>query len=95
MSMNRCVKCNAKPILKSKNIDGHKNYYYTCPNGCNNTSLYEDTPENSGISMARQEWQTNKLLSKPNSFECRFCGERVLSDYNYCPHCGARMDGKE
>lgn len=29
--------------------------------------------------------------------ECSCCGELidVRSGYNYCPHCGARMDGDE
>ena len=24
-------------------------------------------------------------------FECDQCGERMFSDYNYCPNCGAKV----
>ena len=28
-------------------------------------------------------------------YECSECGRGVDLDYAYCPHCGARMDGKD
>ena len=26
-------------------------------------------------------------------YECSECGERMFSDYNFCPNCGAKMKG--
>jgi hypothetical protein len=27
-------------------------------------------------------------------YECSECGERMFSDYNYCPNCGAKVMGE-
>ena len=35
-------------------------------------------------------WKDNKWY-----YECDQCGGLVANNYNYCPNCGARMDGDE
>lgn len=29
-----------------------------------------------------------------NGFRCEFCNEPVDNKHNYCPNCGAKMDGE-
>ena len=30
-----------------------------------------------------------------DAYVCTECGKIAMDDYNYCPNCGAKMDGKE
>lgn len=38
------------------------------------------------------EWKANKLFGF-KIFDCSNCGIHIETRWNYCPHCGARMDG--
>lgn len=38
----------------------------------------------------------NELEPEIGLFECNLCGHKILrATCNYCPNCGARMDGEE
>lgn len=28
-------------------------------------------------------------------FICSYCGQKIIYKSNYCPHCGAKMDGED
>ena len=43
--------------------------------------------------VAITEWSQNLGCLVPIDFECSECGCLGFDHYNYCPSCGARMDG--
>lgn len=58
----------------------------------------EHAPTADVVEVKHGEWKKrvveNNGIARP-SYICSNCGKRrfVLADYNYCPHCGAKMDG--
>ena len=36
-----------------------------------------------------------KWIDSSNGWMCTCCGMDTSKDYNYCPNCGAKMDGGE
>ena len=38
-------------------------------------------------------WIDNDIDSEAWNF-CSVCGEQAIDNYDYCPNCGAKMDGK-
>lgn len=41
--------------------------------------------------MKHGKWK--KRMSTSDSIKCSVCGNNHEYETNYCPHCGARMDG--
>ena len=42
----------------------------------------------------RWELKRHKLFGNSYDYVCSACGcDYALAEYNYCPHCGAKMDG--
>lgn len=83
-------------------------YCYDCPchngeNGqCNVTGKY--TSDKRPFDCPLKEEKHAHWIPKQYPFgncECSNCQEEygicggLLGDYNYCPNCGAKMDGKE
>jgi hypothetical protein len=50
------------------------------------------------IRVIREEVRSHgKWIVSWSCFECPYCGKRITrgNDVNYCPNCGAKMDGGE
>lgn len=45
------------------------------------------------VEVRRGKWTENK--TEYFLYGCSLCGYRVDNEYNFCPECGARMDGDE
>lgn len=44
------------------------------------------------------QWEEERLVSGEIKYTCSKCGQVFQGeslDFNYCPNCGAKMDGKE
>lgn len=61
-----------------------------------------DTPKPERIGMARWLEVVDENWSGGGYWKCNKCGYGYafgayfeMDESNYCPHCGARMDGKE
>ena len=61
----------------------------------------EDFPATDVAPVRHGRWEyIPQTLNTLSRFRCPFCGWWTLDPsvgdvYNYCPHCGARMDGAE
>ncbi len=59
----------------------------------------EDTPTADVEEVRHGEWiyQISDLFPADSTKECNQCHARqnLFCDDEYCPHCGAKMDGKE
>ena len=46
------------------------------------------------VRHGRWEVKRHKLFGNSYDYVCSACGcDYALAEYNYCPHCGAKMDG--
>lgn len=55
-------------------------------------ALTEDVP----VPMGHGWWIEQKKYIFGTMYDCSICGNRILDNghaWNYCPNCGARMDG--
>ena len=61
-----------------------------------------DFPTADVVEVVHGDWKTHKPLDEDGNiinglgsiFRCSLCGEEVLFEpCNYCPNCGAKMDG--
>ena len=48
-------------------------------------------PEEDAVEVKHGEWRENK--TEYMLYGCSNCDCRVDYEFNYCPNCGARMDG--
>ena len=55
---------------------------------------YLPTIEAEPVRHGRWERKRHKLFGNSYDYVCSACGcDYALAEYNYCPHCGAKMDG--
>jgi len=53
----------------------------------------DSIPAVDAVEVVHGEWQIEFGKSFMSCSECSFCVVR-LAEFNYCPNCGARMDGR-
>ena len=53
--------------------------------------LMEDAPTVDAVEVVHGRW---KIVDFAGSVQCSVCGE-ISDESNYCPNCGAKMDGDE
>ena len=46
------------------------------------------------VEVVHGEWKPNNLNGF-KIYDCSNCGIHIETTWNYCPHCGARMDGEK
>jgi hypothetical protein len=51
--------------------------------------LVKEVPSADVVEVRHGEWIEGKSLEK-----CSLCGKKGFPDWKYCPHCGAKMDGR-
>lgn len=60
----------------------------------------DDAPTIDAVSVVHGEWMPNPKIGWGETWVCSICGEKTTSSvmgyprYNYCPMCGAKMDGE-
>lgn len=54
--------------------------------------LLEDTPAADVVEVRHRQWIDGKCGHYKICSECKQIAD---FDFDYCPHCGAKMDGKE
>ena len=90
--MAECKKCVSEKVCRYN--DGHNLYCkedYDCPNFKNKADVVE---------VRRGEWNDNIIGFCNVCMECGAIVERTAiknrsGELNYCPNCGAKMDGKD
>lgn len=62
--------------------------------------LLEDTPNADVVEVRHSYWQCSNVRMSSRDITCRYCHRTETinngnEDFEYCPHCGAKMDGKD
>ena len=62
--------------------------------------LLEDTPAADVVEVRHSYWQCSNVRMSSRDITCRYCHRTETisngkEDFEYCPHCGAKMDGKD
>ena len=62
--------------------------------------LLEDTPAADVVEVRHSYWQCFNVRMSSRNITCRYCHRTETisngtEDFEYCPHCGAKMDGKD
>ena len=62
--------------------------------------LLEDTPAADVVEVRHSYWQCSNVRMPSRDITCRYCHRTETisngeEDFEYCPHCGAKMDGKD
>ena len=62
--------------------------------------LLEDTPAADVAEVRHSYWQCSNVRMSSRDITCRYCHRTETisngeEDFEYCPHCGAKMDGKD
>lgn len=60
----------------------------------------EDTPAADVVEVRHSYWQCFNVRMPSRDITCRYCHRTETisngeEDFEYCPHCGAKMDGKD
>lgn len=59
--------------------------------------LIEKQPASDVQEVKHGQWEEERLVSGEIKYTCSKCGQVFQGeslDFNYCPNCGAKMDGK-
>ena len=78
--------------------NGDTNYFVGFRNGLRYTKSLIDGEEPKYESCAEQEPKTGHWISYTDHQSCSCCGKWIAyyeNDFNYCPYCGAKMEGEE
>lgn len=62
--------------------------------------LLEDIPTADVVEVRHSYWQCSNVRMSSRDITCRYCHRTETisngkEDFEYCPHCGAKMDGKD
>ena len=62
--------------------------------------LLEDTPTADVVEVRHSYWQCSNVRMSSRDITCRYCHRTETisngeEDFEYCPHCGAKMDEKD
>lgn len=62
--------------------------------------LLEDTPASDVVEVRHSYWQCSNVRISSRDITCKYCHRTETisngsEDFEYCPNCGAKMDGKD
>ncbi len=69
--------------------------------GCTFVKEIENTPTVDAVPVRHAKWEYKCYPTiwygpgEPPEWVCSECQDRAYDTYDYCPNCGARMDGEE
>ena len=58
----------------------------------------ESAPTVDAVEVVHGRWIEQEKYTFGTMYDCSICGNRILDNghsWNYCPNCGAKMDGGE
>lgn len=58
--------------------------------------MIDDMPIVEAVPVVHGKWKKSRIpvpVYGGIEISCSSCGRIAAHEYNYCPHCGARMDG--
>jgi rubrerythrin len=50
-------------------------------------------PTVDAVEVVHGRWERVKFFANATLHNCSICGHAEIRTYNYCPNCGAKMDG--
>ena len=57
--------------------------------------IMDNLPAADVVEVKRGEWQKLRRIQGVKYYMCSLCSEMAKNEHNYCPNCGAKMDGNE
>lgn len=93
-SKKRLIDANAlkdrfKLRLDWLKLDVHDEYTKGLYHGCDyDITLIDEQPTVDAVEVVHGDW-----LGVGNMYMCTVCDEQAYVSTNYCPNCGAKMDG--
>ena len=75
------------PVWTDEHIEELFNDFYVIP---------KDTPDADVQEVRQGKWEEIRdAYGQLEGWMCKECGREMKAKENYCPHCGAKMDGGE
>ena len=90
----KCDSCIHKEVCKDKPPESYPQFMINimtdkCEHYINNTDIQP-------VKHGRWIWDNSPEFGNPyGSYKCSECNERQSFKENYCPNCGAKMDGDD
>ncbi len=56
-------------------------------------SVLEKASTVDAVEVVHGRWDRVKFFANATLHHCSICGQAEIKTYNYCPNCGAKMDG--
>ena len=53
----------------------------------------KNAPTVDAVEVVHGRWDRENTFAYANLYRCSNCEQTTLKTYNYCPNCGAKMDG--
>ena len=78
----------SEAVMKTARDGYHSDFGRSIADLTSLREVLEDTPAADVVKVKHGYWIEGKTLEK-----CSVCGKKGFSDWHYCPHCGAKMDG--
>jgi hypothetical protein len=82
-----CGVCSIKKRY-GKSSEMCRDYKDLLGNGCSMMRLIDETPTADVVEVKHGRW-----ISHEGYEECDLCHTKSVYAHNYCPNCGAKMDG--
>ena len=82
--------------IKKVNCTGCNNYNGIRCRACwvdDAIGLFDDAPTVDAVEVVHGRWDRVKFFAHATLHHCSICGHAEIKTYNYCPNCGAKMDG--
>lgn len=85
-----CDNCIIRQVVKEQMIK----YGFNAPD-MTVTEFVESLPPVIPQPKIGRWWERNTYPQESRSWDCSECQEIVFEKTNYCPNCGAKMEGEE
>ena len=81
-------------LIEHYNSDGLGAVFIDYRHGIKFADAINDLPSVNPQEPKTGHWIVDRSLL-PFTYTCDICGRNVFDDYDYCPYCGARMEGSD
>ena len=86
-------------VMKTVKDGNHSDFGISMADLTSLREVLEDTPTADVAEVKHSEWHCSSVSMKTRNITCRHCRRTETisngrENFDYCPNCGARMDGE-